>query len=256
MVLGYWRVDSLRPGPRFGAAPKRHVEFVVNIGAPQLAGGSRANETKLYSSCWITAQRDRPLFLAATGANLVYGIRFRDFALPAWLSGDRLRDTEWSTDLGLTTVTASLVGELSEGPDLAIAAAAFDRFLLSHPASDLHGSRLRAAVAECERAGAVTPAAILGRLDGPSHRLRGRTRAAAGVTLRRFARLARFDRALHCLQCDEGPRIADVAHAVGYYDEAHMAHDFAALAGVSPATYRRVRREHERLDLPHHLFVC
>jgi AraC-like DNA-binding protein len=80
-------------------------------------------------------------------------------------------------------------------------------------------------------------------------------RGRSGLTLRRFARLARFDRALHALGNRGGARVADIAIDVGYYDEAHMAHDFADFCGVTPAAYRRAReRAGERL--PHHLFAC
>jgi AraC-like DNA-binding protein len=42
----------------------------------------------------------------------------------------------------------------------------------------------------------------------------------------------RFDRARRALQARPSERLADLAAAHGYYDQAHLAREFQALAGV------------------------
>ncbi len=60
--------------------------------------------------------------------------------------------------------------------------------------------------------------------------LTNRFRAEVGLRPKEAARVVRFDRARRQLR--PGRRMADVAAAAGYYDQAHLAREFQALAGV------------------------
>jgi AraC-like DNA-binding protein len=55
-----------------------------------------------------------------------------------------------------------------------------------------------------------------------------------GLSPKLAARVVRFDRARRMLQTPS-LTIAQVAHACGYYDQAHLTREFTELAGVSPA---------------------
>src|SRR5688572_15943125 len=222
-IVSYWRLDGLVPGRLYAAAPKRHVELVVNIGAPQLAGQA-ATGGKAWRSCWVTGLRQTPLFLVPTGTSVLFGARFRDFAFPAWLSGGIARNPAWSTDLEGSPVVARLMRTLSACAGLASAASAFDAFFLAHRSADSQLQSLGRAIASCERVQSLNPASILGRLESSPRRVRMLARNAAGISMRRFARLARFDRALAELGNAPARRLADVAQEVGYFDESHMAH--------------------------------
>jgi AraC-like DNA-binding protein len=252
MILSYWRLDGLTPGRLYTSAPKRHVELVINVGAPQIASGAVAPAAKEYGSCWITGLRDSALYLVPTGTSIIYGIRFGDFAVPQWLNASMARNPCWSTDLAGSMALMALVRKIGECSNMTTAAAIFDAFLLSHAREALPIDRLRQAISTCERHGSLTPAGIQRQMGGSSRQARRLAYAAAGISLRRFARLARFDRALIQLHSEPAIRLADIAHDVGYYDEAHMAHDFAAFCGTAPAAYRR-RRLEAGDTLPHHL---
>jgi hypothetical protein len=66
-------------------------------------------------------------------------------------------------------------------------------------------------------------------------------RLLLGLTPKAAARVIRFDRARHLLagQVAAGgrPRLADLAVTCGYFDQAHLARDFRALAGVPPSQW-------------------
>ncbi|HEY1650691.1 MAG TPA: helix-turn-helix domain-containing protein [Acidimicrobiales bacterium] len=65
-----------------------------------------------------------------------------------------------------------------------------------------------------------------------------RFRRQLGVAPKAYARLLRFHHATTLLTKDRPARsLADVAMAAGYYDQSHLTRDFAAFAGVTPATY-------------------
>ena len=77
--------------------------------------------------------------------------------------------------------------------------------------------------------------------------LTSRFRAEIGLTPKAAARVIRFDRARHLLarqaRSFSGPagvagyRLADLAVACGYFDQAHLAREFRALAGCPPSQW-------------------
>jgi len=91
------------------------------------------------------------------------------------------------------------------------------------------------------RAGGAVRVADLAAGTGWSGRhLSSRFRAEIGLTPKGAARVIRFDRARgHLIQHldDAGYRLADLAADTGYFDQAHLARDFRALAGVPPSQW-------------------
>lgn len=72
--------------------------------------------------------------------------------------------------------------------------------------------------------------------------LRRRFRAEVGLAPKQMARVLRFQRALVGLRGSHS--IADVALSCGYHDQAHLTHEFRALAELTPSDYRRRGPKH------------
>jgi AraC-like DNA-binding protein len=89
--------------------------------------------------------------------------------------------------------------------------------------------RLLELVARGERVGAVADA--LGWTERQLHR---RALAAFGYGPKVLQRVLRFDRAMRLARRGDG--LASVAYAVGYADQAHLAREVKALAGVPMTT--------------------
>jgi AraC-like DNA-binding protein len=70
-------------------------------------------------------------------------------------------------------------------------------------------------------------------LDVSARQLRRRFESAVGYGPKRLARVLRLQRALEAART--GEELALAAAAAGYADQAHLAHDCRALAGVSPS---------------------
>ncbi len=71
-----------------------------------------------------------------------------------------------------------------------------------------------------------------------------------GLTPKRFSRVRRFQRALASVPYDRPPDWAEIAVACGYYDQAHLIHEFHELSGDSPGQYRpRSRNEPNHVPL-------
>jgi transcriptional regulator GlxA family with amidase domain len=80
----------------------------------------------------------------------------------------------------------------------------------------------------------MASAAGLGR-----RQLERRFLAGVGVPPKMVSRIARFRHALELLRTEPTLRLSIVAMRAGYADQPHLTRDFVALAGVSPARYRR-----------------
>jgi AraC-like DNA-binding protein len=83
--------------------------------------------------------------------------------------------------------------------------------------------------------GEVSAGALAAEVGWSPRHLTNRFRAEVGLRVKEAARVVRFDRARRRLH--DGVRLADVAAATGYFDQAHLAREFRALAGVSPSRW-------------------
>jgi len=83
--------------------------------------------------------------------------------------------------------------------------------------------------------GTVAVAALAGEVGWSARHLTDRFRAEVGLRPKEAARVARFDRARRRLR--PGARLADIAAQTGYFDQAHLAREFHALAGCAPSQW-------------------
>ena len=79
-------------------------------------------------------------------------------------------------------------------------------------------------------------AAIAAEVALSERQLERRFFLRVGTTPKRFARLARFQRAVSLM--DFAPGLAAVAQDAGYYDQSHFVREFRAFAGTAPAAWR------------------
>ena len=65
-----------------------------------------------------------------------------------------------------------------------------------------------------------------------------------GLTPKVFGRVQRFQRALRRMHRSTDPDLADLAVSAGYFDQAHLTHDFHSIAGLTPTAYLASRTGH------------
>jgi AraC-like DNA-binding protein len=90
--------------------------------------------------------------------------------------------------------------------------------------------------------GTVRVAALAAETGWSGRHLTNRFRAEIGLTPKAAARVIRFDRARHLLVSQlavvgSDTRLADLAVACGYFDQAHLAREFRSLAGCPPSQW-------------------
>lgn len=130
--------------------------------------------------------------------------------------------------------------QLGDAPDAAARFDLLDRFaaarLARTPAPD---RRIVAAAAMLRR---MPDAAIATVADAVSLDRRGLARRfgeTMGLSPRRYARLARFERFTAALGRQPDRALAELALDAGYYDQPHLNRDVRALAAATPAELRR-----------------
>ncbi|MEU2912501.1 helix-turn-helix domain-containing protein [Streptomyces massasporeus] len=92
---------------------------------------------------------------------------------------------------------------------------------------------------------------VADRLGWTTGRLARRCTEQLGLTPKRYARIRRFQRLLSRVNAGHGPPDwAVLAADCGYHDQAHLIHEFRALAGITPTAYApRTRRERNHVPL-------
>jgi methylphosphotriester-DNA--protein-cysteine methyltransferase len=75
-------------------------------------------------------------------------------------------------------------------------------------------------------------------------------RGEVGLTPKLYQRVTRFQQVLAFIE-DHGDIVwSDAASLHGYFDQAHLIHDFNTFAGVSPTVYLRRRSSRNHVALP------
>jgi AraC-like DNA-binding protein len=135
-------------------------------------------------------------------------------------------------------LVARLRGELHDARTWPERFARVDRVLgevLRDRGGDVHPAVAYAYDRLLATGGDVAVGALAAEAGWSARHLTNRFHAEVGLRVKEAARVVRFDRARRRLHT--GARLADVAAATGYFDQAHLAREFRALAGVPPSRW-------------------
>jgi AraC-like DNA-binding protein len=145
---------------------------------------------------------------------------------------------------------ASLRDRLLESASPAVALTTVESVLLERIVRPLEVDKLvEFAVAALDRGAGI--AQVAARVGMSSRTFLRQFERRVGVSPRRFARIRRFGRALESVERGQTVEWSRVAAACGYFDQAHMIHDFREFAGMPPTHYQpRAERDpyHAVLD--------
>jgi AraC-like DNA-binding protein len=245
--------------------PGGHVELIVHLGPRYRgvdAGGGGATP---YPVACVAGVQTTPLVVEAPDApSCVLGVRLRPVGAYRVLGVPLPALTDATHDLA--GVVGHAAAELADRCHDALTAAArfacvatwIEARLARSPArTTAPDARIVRAAAQLERSHGATPVGALRDAAGL-----GRTRFAAafrahvGLAPKRYARVLRFRHALTLLHgappasAAPGGRIAALALAAGYYDQAHLDAEFRVFAGMPPSAYLRALRYDGAPSLP------
>ncbi len=236
------------PGPahrRERVLPDGSVELVINLDdvARRRFDRRMPERFQCVRHAWVSGpQPEFMLIDVLPEANLI-GAHFRPGGLAAFvripveeLSGQLVEaDAVWNRDAD------DLRDMLLETPRVKARFRVLERFLMRRLRDDTGDRSLIHAALPCLETADEGPAieTIAAHL-GVSHKhFIHRFRSEIGLTPKRFGRIRRFQRTLQSLQAGRAPDWTDLACAGGYYDQAHLIHEFRSFGGLTPAAFLR-----------------
>ena len=182
---------------------------------------------------------DRPL----SGAGKVLGVRFAPGGLRPFITQplSTFTDTTIAADalLGMPAAQAE-ARVFGESDDLAMVAQAQALLLARLPQVDdaaLLAARLTAAAAAHN--GPASVAQLCETMAIGERKLQRLFANYVGVPPKWVIQRYRLQEAIWCLAQPDAPDLASLAHALGFFDQAHFSRSFAELVGSTPFDYRR-----------------
>jgi methylphosphotriester-DNA--protein-cysteine methyltransferase len=146
----------------------------------------------------------------------------------------------------------ALQAEILEAATNAVRFRVLERYLeVLLAAADTPGHpAVRYALGELRSVREVRIADLISRLGIGQRRFIEMFRSEVGLTPKLYQRVARFQQLLASIEDHRDVHWSDVASLHGYFDQAHLIHDFNVLAGVSPTVYLRHRSSRNHVTLP------
>jgi AraC-like DNA-binding protein len=188
-------------------------------------------------SLFVAGPDTGPVVLDRDAARRAHaGVRFRPGVSPAFLGvpASEIRDQRVPAEnLWGASATRPLVDALA-GASTSAAIAMLERAVVDH-ATEPVDALATAAVHAIARVPSMRVDALADNLGVSERTLHRRVRAAVGYGPKVLERVVRFRRFLALLPRRDAGSLADLAHAAGYADQAHLARDCRALADKTPA---------------------
>jgi AraC-like DNA-binding protein len=247
-VLWYWE-GTARPHEFERLLPDGSTELILNLGEDQVRVYDRRDLRRFERLDGATLVGPHSQFFVIDTAeqDRVMGVHFRPGGsfpfLPLPL--DELHDLH----ISLSDVWGGFARELRER--LLAAKTVEGRFdlleagLLERVAKPLERHRAVAhALGEFLSGGARTIADVTDATGLSARRFIEVFKQQVGMPPKQFCRVRRFQRVIRGLAVGGAIDWAGVAAESGYFDQAHLIHDFRAIAGISPGEYAGLRTPH------------
>ncbi|MEW5926987.1 MAG: helix-turn-helix domain-containing protein [Gemmatimonadota bacterium] len=237
-LVAHW--DGRATLPRERVFPDTAVELVVHMGEPHRLA-SPTGSTVLPAAC-ISGISSRPATVEAPpGRARALCIRLHPAGAYALLGHPLTEISDRTVDLAdcigraAGAVTAACEGAAGPVERIHRAVAWLSARVAGAAAAD---PAVAWAAGEIERrGGAITISELPARTGLSPSRFWATFRQQLGVTPKRYARIARFRRALALLHQQHPPTLSATALAAGYYDQAHMNADFRAFGSLTPGEF-------------------
>ena len=240
-----WRLrgaaSEIEPQP---IVPDGCFELIVHLGEPFVEQGvyapeesGRAQRPVKQPRALLAATLTRTVVVAASGDVDVVGVRFHPARAYPFLSAapSEVVDTVAPAPDVVARELAALSARLEPDATEALFAAVEDSLLsrLSRVGSDPRFDRIAMALVDNDSPGVTRLADASGLSLRQFERL---FKSRAGVSAKVLQRVVRFHRVASRL-LGGPPDLATLALDAGFFDQAHMSHEFRAIADISPSRY-------------------
>ncbi len=224
--------------------PDGCFELIVHLGEPFVERGvyapegpGRAGQAVKQPRALLAATLTRTVVVAASGDIDVVGVRFQPGRAYPFLSAapSEVVDTVAPALDVVARELASLPARLEPASTETLFATIEDALCtrLSRVGSDPRFDRIAMAVVADDAPGVSR---LAGKFGLSLRQLERLFKSRAGVSAKVLQRVVRFHRVATRL-LEGSPDLATLALDAGFFDQAHMSHEFRALADVSPSRY-------------------
>ena len=240
-IQSLWYFTGDLPHAHERILPTGTMQLLVNLHEDELrtySGGVFAGAQRIRGAA-VSGAYARPFGIDTLEQRHIVGVAFRPggaapfFAAPA----DALREDHvelerlWGRDGTL------LRERLLEAPTPAAALRTLEAVLIRRMARPLEVDKLvEFAIGALDRGAPIGH--VTDRLGMTPRRFIRHFESVVGITPKRFARVRRFGRVLESVERGRPVNWSDVAASCGYFDQAHMIHEFREFSGMSPTQYR------------------
>jgi AraC-like DNA-binding protein len=246
-VLSYCSYDELTSSfARRRELPGARVVLIVNLGEPirvlpRAAGAGWSDQPDgffagLHDTYALTetsgSQRGVQVDLTPIGAHLLLGLPMHELAHRV-VTLDELFGRPGALLRETVTEAAGWEGRFAVVDDFLLERLDDARSPVPSVTRALH--RLHAS------GGGVTVGALAAEIGCSRRHLAAQFREQVGVPPKLLARILRFERVIALLDSGTTMGWAELAQASGYYDQAHLIHDFNQFAGSAPGEFARRR---------------
>lgn len=236
-----WTLETSGPvafGPPERILPDGVVEVIFHYGTPFDMRFRDENFTGQPAS-FLVSQTGRFLDLRPAGRSGFIAVRFQPwgayhfFSVPVAEFVDRMIPAEgvWGQDARILEERVHAARDIDERSTLV------QRFLLDQLRRYHKEPVERLVRAIWSRRGRMRVASLCREIGVTQRGLERTFSRALGVSPKQFARLTRFLCACRLLRNGKWTTLAEVAHAAGYYDQAHCIADFKAFSGMTPRAF-------------------
>jgi AraC-like DNA-binding protein len=237
--------------------PNASMELIIDLkdGPKRLYKRNDLSRFDTYKRCWISGMQRQFIVIGTEVGSSMMGARFHTggaspfFGFPLSELGGSVVELEliWKREV------LALREQLLESPTIDGKFDLLESYLIRKAESRLEPDPGIAAALATLRSWPALPLPELASRLGLSHkRMIARFDCRVGVTPKFTSRLLRFQKALlAAYRATSEPDWSDLALDCGYYDQAHLIHEFQQFAGLTPAQYVRNRTEY-----PHYVSVA
>jgi AraC-like DNA-binding protein len=234
-----WMVDGPSDSAVERVLPNGVVELILCFGPPSRVVRS-AGFTR-YRRAWIAGLQRGPLDIASEEATHLLGVRFRAggaapvFGVPMHELSDLVLEWEGAPASWVLALHERVTEERSDAARVALVEGALGRRLSESNGLD---RRVQGALRTMHREPAGLSVERVAREVGISRKhLVQLFRNEVGVSPKTLQRILRFQNVVRAAASERPVSWTEVAHRMGYADQAHLNHDFRALSGVTPRAY-------------------
>lgn len=235
-----FRIREQHPHRQEIVLPKGNVDLLFNLGEPvHGAGLLESPYVSEEGAAWMGGLKTQPYRVLPQGSMDLVGVSLRAEACAGLvpLSPAEVVNLE-AHDLPSATGLRSLGEQLYDMPDFADQCALLMGWLGARMRPLRGADLVRHACALLRTGPALDAVRTTAKTLAVSPRhLRRLVHEHVGIGPAEYVRLARFIDAMHRMTAP-GRTLTEIAHATGYYDQAHFCRDFRSFAGMTPQEYR------------------